>query len=72
MDSAESKTLKKGDRIDMIVTGGSGRVYKGLILDTDDEKLTIRWDDGELGHIQHVYADYLRKAADPEECVERS
>ena len=61
MNSAESKTLKKGERIEMIVTGGSGRIYKGLITDTDEEKLTIQWDDGEMGHIEHVYADYLRK-----------
>lgn len=61
MNSAESKTLKKGERIEMIVTGGSGRVYKGLITDTDEEKLTIKWDDGDMGHIEHIYADYLRR-----------
>jgi hypothetical protein len=66
MDIAESRTLKKDDRIDMIATGGSGRVYKGLILDTDKEKLTIRWDDGEIGQIEHVHADYLQKAVGEE------
>jgi hypothetical protein len=45
----------------MLVTGGSGRIYKGLITDTDEEKLTIKWDDGDMGHIEHIHADYLRR-----------
>lgn len=61
MNSNESKTLKKGNKVDMIVTGGSGRVYHGEVIDTDDEKNTIRWDDGEIGKIEHVLADYLRR-----------
>ncbi|MEQ1605407.1 MAG: hypothetical protein ABL999_11130 [Pyrinomonadaceae bacterium] len=63
MNVDESKQLCKGDKIDMIVTGGSGRIYKGLIVDTDEEKLTVRWDDGEMGHIEHRHADYLRKSS---------
>ncbi|MGE0244555.1 MAG: hypothetical protein AB7Q37_02835 [Pyrinomonadaceae bacterium] len=62
MNAEESRQLRKDDKIDMIVTGGSGRVYRGLIVATDDVKLTIRWDDGEMGHIEHVHADYLRKS----------
>jgi hypothetical protein len=62
MDSAESKTLKKGDKIDMIVTGGSGRVYKGEVLDANEIGLSIRWDDGEQGFIEHIHADYLQKS----------
>lgn len=63
MNSNESKTLKKGDKVDMIVTGGSGRVYHGEVIDTDDNGNSIRWDDGEIGTIEHKFADYLSKAA---------
>ena len=61
MNSTESRTLAKGDKIDMVVTGGSGRVYKGEILDTNEEGLTIKWTDGEVGFINHADTDYLQK-----------
>lgn len=66
MTSNESMTLTKGERIEMIVTGGSGRVYKGEVIDTDNNGNTIRWDDGEIGIIEHQFADYLSKARDAE------
>jgi hypothetical protein len=61
MNSTESKTLIKGEKIEMIVTGGSGRVYHGEIIATDDNGNTIRWDDGEIGTVEHQFADYLRR-----------
>lgn len=32
MNAEESRQLRKYDKIDMTVTGGSGRVYRGALL----------------------------------------
>ncbi len=61
MNSRESKTLKTGDKVDMIVTGGSGRVYHGEIIDTNSDGNIIKWEDGETGIIEHSCADYLSR-----------
>lgn len=66
MNSTESKTLTKGEKVQMVVTGGSGRVYHGEVIETNDNGNTIRWDDGEIGLIGHQFADYLNKPTDKE------
>jgi hypothetical protein len=62
MTAEESRKLKTGDHVDMVVTGGSGRVYKGEVIDANDDGNTIKWADGEVGTIEHVFADYLSTA----------